>query len=82
MATSTVTVYTAKEAADILRCNKETVYRWARANPPKIGFCPRQPGQSGYRFLQKHIDDFLNGIPPETVPQEPKPKRHPRYAGK
>lgn len=81
MATSTVTVYTAKEAADILRCNKETVYRWARKN--KIGFCPRHSDKSAYRFLQKHIDDFLNGIEPEPVePKAEKPKRHPRYAGK
>lgn len=76
-ANGTVTVYKAEEVAQMLRCDVQTVRRWARGK--KIGFCPMLPGQRTYRFRQKHIDDFLNGIPPEESPQTPKPTRHPKY---
>jgi excisionase family DNA binding protein len=72
VAAGAVTVYRAEEVAEILRCHKGTLYRLARGK--KIGFCPRQPGQSGYRFLQKHIDDFLNGV----RRKRPRRRRSPR----
>lgn len=72
---------TAAEVAEIFGVDIETVYRWARGG--KIGYCPMLPGQRTYRFLPPHIEDFLNGIPPKTAKAEaPKPRRHPRYAGK
>lgn len=81
MTPDTTKVFTAAEVAETFRVDVETVYRWARANPPKIGFCPKLPGQRYYRFLQKHIDDFLNGIAPTAAePKQAKPRRNPKYA--
>jgi len=77
MATTTVTVYTAEEVAEILRCNRETVYRWARKG--LIGDGPR-PGRRVYRFTQQHIDDFLGGKTEATTPTTSKPSRHPKYS--
>lgn len=77
-ATKTKVFSTAAEVAEIFGVDVETVYRWARTN--KIGYCPKLPGQRTYRFLQKHIDDFFNGIAPAAAPKTPKPSRHPRYS--
>lgn len=78
MTTSTVTVFTAKEVAEQLRCDVETVYRWARCGQIRHA---RKPGQRAYRFTQEHIDEYLAGEVP-TAPQktEPKPTRNPKYA--
>lgn len=76
---TTTKVFTAAEVAEIFRCDRETVYRWARSN--KIGFCPKLPGQRTYRFLEKHIDDFMNGVAP-AAPKSVKPSRHAKYASK
>lgn len=71
--------FSAAEVAEKMGVDVETVYRWARKG--QIGFCPRIAGQRTYRFLQKHIDDFLNGVAPtSTVPKSVKPSRHPKYA--
>jgi excisionase family DNA binding protein len=78
MATSTVTVYTAEQVAEILRCNKETVYRWARKG--LIGDGPLA-GRRIYRFTDQHIEDFVSGKT-KTAAASPKPSRHPKYAGK
>lgn len=80
MITSTTRVYTAAEVATILHVDRETVYRWARAD--KIGYCPKLPGQRYYRFSQKHIDDYLKGIAPVSpkATKAPKSSRHPKYA--
>lgn len=78
MPTSTVTVYTAKELAEMFRCDVETVYRWARKG--QIGYA-RKPGQKTYRFTQKHVDDYLAGEAPVTpAPKSPKPTRNPKYS--
>jgi excisionase family DNA binding protein len=78
--TSTITVFTADEVAQILRCNRETVYRWARKGQIKSA---RQPGQRAYRFTQAHIDAFLSGeTATEEKPKTAKPSRNPKYAGK
>lgn len=81
MATSTVTVYTAEQVAEILNCNRETVYRWARKG--LIGDGPLA-GRRIYRFTQKHLDDFLSGASRtvEHAPTAEKSKRHSKYAGK
>lgn len=76
MATPTVTAYTAQQVADILSCNKETVYRWARKG--LIGDGPLA-GRRIYRFTQKHIDDFLSGATRETA-HASKPSRSPKYS--
>lgn len=79
MTPSTIKVYTAQEVADTFRCDRETVYRWAHKN--KIGYCPMLPGQRTYRFLQKHLDDFMNGVAPAVpAPKPVRPGRHPKYA--
>lgn len=73
--------FTAAQFAEQADVNVETIYRWARTG--KIGFCPMLPGQRTYRFLQRHIDDFFNGIPPEQpAPKRAKPSRHPKYAAR
>lgn len=78
MANSTVTVYTAEQVAEMLRCNKETVYRWARKG--LIGDGPLA-GRRIYRFTQKHIDDFLSGeSKTAAAPTAPKPSRNPKYS--
>lgn len=78
MTTSTVTVFTAEEVAVMLRCNVETIHRWARRGTLKS--C-RQPGQRAYRFTQEQIDEFLSGPKVETnKPKTPLPSRNPRYA--
>lgn len=74
-AASTVTVYTAEEVAEILRCSKETVYRWARMG--LIGDGPLA-GRRIYRFTQKHIDDFLSGGT-KAAASTSKISRHPKY---
>jgi len=79
MTTSTVKVYTAEQVAEILRCNKVTVYRWARKG--LIGDGPLA-GQRIYRFTQKHIDDFLSGATRTAAAEVEKPTRNPKYAGK
>ncbi|HEY0937151.1 MAG TPA: helix-turn-helix domain-containing protein [Trebonia sp.] len=70
--------FTAAQFAEQAGCNVETIYRWARTG--KIGFCPKLPGQRYYRFLQKHIDDFFNGVAPAPVLPALKSSRHPRYS--
>lgn len=77
MASSTVQVYTAEEVAQMLRCNRESVYRWARKG--LIGDGPLA-GRRVYRFTQKHIDDFLSGEHKGTATAPPKPSRNPKYA--
>lgn len=79
MPTPAVETFTAEEVAEVFRCNKETVYRWARKG--LIGDGPLA-GRRMYRFTQKHIDDFLSGATRAkagaTTPA-PKPKRNPKY---
>jgi len=78
MTTSTVTVFTAKEVAEQLRCDVETVYRWARGGQIRHA---RKPGQRAYRFTQEHIDEYLAGrVPPARQEVKPKPLRNPRYS--
>lgn len=79
MATPAVTTFTAQEVADSLRCNKETVYRWARKG--LIGDGPLA-GRRMYRFTQQHIDDFLSGATraSASATKESKPKRDPKYS--
>lgn len=78
MTTSTVKVYTAQEVAEIMRCDVETVYRWARKG--RISYS-RAPGVRAYRFTQKHLDDYLHGNGPATESASaPKPSRNPKYS--
>lgn len=76
MTTSTVTVYTADEVAQMLRCNRETVYRWRAAG--KLKSCERAEGQRAHLFLPEHVEEFLNGPKPASTPAAPKPARNPR----
>ena len=73
MATSTVTVLTADEVAKILRCNRETVYRWVKAG--RLKSCDRN-GTRPFRFTQAHIEEVLNGPKVADAPA-PKPTRNP-----
>jgi excisionase family DNA binding protein len=78
MTPSTVTVFTAEEVAEKMRCNVETVYRWARKGQIRYA---RKPGQRAYRFTQEHIDEYLRGeVPVVMTAPTPKPSRHPRYS--
>lgn len=74
----TITVYTAEEVAKILRCNRETVYRWVKTG--RLKSCNRNEARA-HRFTQAHIDEFLNGPQPAEAPA-PKPARHPKYANR
>lgn len=69
-------VYTAGEVAKILRCNRETVYRWIKEG--RLKSCDRH-GTRPFRFTREHIDEFLSGPKPAAAPA-PKPARHPRYS--
>lgn len=77
MTTSTPTVYTAKEVAEILRCDVQTVCRWARKG--QLRSC-RKEGQRAYRFTQEHLDEFLAGPKVDLGPKTPLPLRNPRYS--
>ena len=69
----TLAVYTTEEVANLLRCNKETVYRWVKTG--RLKSCDRRPKEP-HRFTQAHIDEFLLG--PKTAEQPaPKPARNP-----
>lgn len=73
---TTVTIFTAEEVAQILRCNRESVYRWVKAG--RLKSCDRNG--LVHRFTQEHIDEFLNGPKPEAAPKASKPSRSPRYS--
>jgi excisionase family DNA binding protein len=70
-------VYTADEVAKILRCNRETVYRWVKKG--RLKSCDRD-GTRAHRFTLQHIEDFLNPASAVAEPLAPKPTRHPKYA--
>lgn len=70
-------VYTADEVAAILRCNRETVYRWVKKG--RLKSCSRDENRTrAYRFTQQHLDDFLGGPGPTEAPQAAKPSRNPK----
>ena len=70
---TTSTVYTADEVATMLRCCRESVYRWIKAG--RLESCTRN-GTRAHLFTQEHIDAFLTGPAPAEPPAK-KPTRNP-----